>query len=281
MSDTDLTAATELERALVLLREAGRNDLQRDFRKFLAYFLGTSESRLDHSLETPLAPDMGPVLQDGVRALISGVPLSRLIHKRAFWKEEFHITPDVLDPRPDTETLIEAALKVSFDRVLDLGTGSGCILISLLNERREATGVGADISEAALEVARRNAQEAGCGKVASFFLSDWFSEVIGGFDLIVSNPPYIDAETYAGLAPEVKHYDPKIALTPGETGLEAYRAIIPKALKYLTTDGWLMVEIGHDQGASVKQLFTDAGYREVAVHEDINEKDRVVVGKRP
>lgn len=275
------TAEQVLKASLARAGNVGKGDLAKDARKFVAYVLGVDVTRLDASLATELPKDVIPAIEDGIAALAQGLPLSRLIQRRAFWKEEFHITGDVLDPRPDTETLVEAALDIPFARLLDLGTGSGCILVSLLNERRDATGVGADISPEALSVAQRNVNEAGCGDVAELVQSDWFSNITDRFDVIVSNPPYIDADTYAGLDDNVLQYDPKIALTPGETGLEAYRVIVPGALEHLTSGGWLMVEIGFDQAAPVKELFISAGYDPVEVLKDINGKDRVIRGKAP
>lgn len=276
-----ITAEQVLKASLARAGNVGKGDLAKDARKFVAYVLGVDVTRLDASLATELPKDVIPAIEDGIAALAQGLPLSRLIQRRAFWKEEFHITGDVLDPRPDTETLVEAALDIPFARLLDLGTGSGCILVSLLNERRDATGVGADISPEALSVAQRNVNEAGCGDVAKLVQSDWFSNITDRFDVIVSNPPYIDADTYAGLDDNVLQYDPKIALTPGETGLEAYRVIVPGALEHLTSGGWLMVEIGFDQAAPVKELFISAGYDPVEVLKDINGKDRVIRGKAP
>lgn len=270
------TARDALEAATARFRELGRADLVGDLRRFLAHFLSVGLTRLDASLDNDLPDDTATQFHDGAQALLDGVPVSKLIGRRAFWNDEFYISLDVLDPRPDTETLVEAALQVPFKRVLDLGTGSGCILVSLLNERRDATGVGTDISEEAIAVARRNVKEAGCRPVAKILRSDWYERVEGKFDLIVSNPPYIDAATYETLAPNVRIYDPKIALTPGPTGLEAYEVIIGQAADFLTAGGHLMVEIGFDQATSVSALFEQAGFTNIRVLPDINGKDRVI-----
>ena len=203
-------------------------------------------------------------------------PVSLIIGRRAFWTHDFRVTPAVLDPRPDTETLVEAALAVPFTRVLDLGTGSGCILLSLLSERPEAQGLGVDCSEDALDVAQINRAELGLGARATLTQSDWFSAVNGPFDLIVSNPPYITEAAFATLAPEVKDHDPKIALTPGGDGLDAYRIICAEAPGYLTDGGALMVEIGFDQATAVEALFAQAGFSDIRIIRDINGKDRVI-----
>ena len=153
-------------------------------------------------------------------------PVAQILGRRAFWRHEFEVTGDVLDPRPDTEILVELGLSAPFRRVLDLGTGSGCILISLLADRPGAEGVGTDLSDAALAVAARNALRLGVTGRTSFLCSDWFGAVTGGFDLIVSNPPYIALSEMAGLAPEVRDWEPHMALTDGGDGLSAYRAIL-------------------------------------------------------
>ena len=207
-------------------------------------------------------------------------PVSHILGRRNFWKHEFTVTADVLDPRPDTETLVEAALAVPFERVLDLGTGSGCILISLLAERPDALGLGIDLSEKALDVARGNGTRIGVDARCEWAVSDWFSNVTGKFDLIVSNPPYIDAKAYAGLGKSVREFEPHMALTPGEDGLAAYRILASRAQSFLETAGWFMVEIGYDQGASVPEIFKAQGWRHIEVICDLNDHPRVVKMQR-
>lgn len=203
-------------------------------------------------------------------------PVSHILGKRAFWNHDFRVTSDVLDPRPDTETLIEAALQVPFETVLDMGTGSGCILISLLDERPDAHGLGIDISPKSLEVARGNGTSIGVDARCDWAVSDWFDQVRGRFDLIVSNPPYIDAAIYEGLERGVREFEPKIALTPGADGLEPYRVLAAQGQEYLTDQGWMIVEIGFDQGASVCEVFEKAGWCCVEMILDLNGKPRVV-----
>lgn len=209
----------------------------------------------------------------------AGRPVSKIIGARAFWKHDFEVTDDVLDPRPDTETLIEAALAEPFESVLDMGTGSGCILGSLLAERPQALGVGTDISPEALAVARRNLERLGVADRAGLKLSDWFSDIGAKFDLIVSNPPYIAAHEMADLQREVRLFDPRMALTDEGDGLAAYRAIAAEAAEHLTAGGRLMVEIGWAQAADVAALFEAAGLLEVSVSKDLNQRDRVVVAR--
>lgn len=214
--------------------------------------------------------------QDYVKRRANREPFSHISRGRDFWNHRFEVTPDVLDPRPDTETLVELALSEPFARVLDLGTGSGCIVISLLAERMTATGVGTDISENALAVAAKNAHFAEVDPILELKQSNWFEAVTGQFDLIVSNPPYISADEMAHLEPEVRNFEPHLALTDGADGLSAYHAIAAGAPYHLTPGGRLLVEIGFDQSKSVKALFQGAGFEDINCHTDLNGKDRVV-----
>ncbi len=204
-------------------------------------------------------------------------PLSQIVGYRMFWGRSFTVTADVLDPRPETETLVAAALRQPFATVLDLGTGSGAILLSLLADRPDAQGLGTDLSPAALAVAEGNAHRLSVPN-AKFLQSGWFAAVHGRFDLIVSNPPYIAAAEMAALAPEVRNWEPAMALTPGGDGLDAYRAITGAVAGHLATGGRLLVEIGPTQGAAVQAMFRAAGLVGVNVMTDFDHRDRVVQG---
>ncbi len=205
-------------------------------------------------------------------------PMSHLLGYRDFWAQRFRVTHDVLDPRPETEALVAEALTAPFARVLDLGTGSGAIVLSLLGERPAATGLGVDLSPAALAVARGNAQALGLAARADFALSDWFAAVPGRFDLIVANPPYIAEAEMAGLSPELRH-EPRMALTPGGDGLGAYRTIAAGACDHLTAGGRLLLEIGPTQGAAVCALLAAAGMQAIRVLPDLDGRDRVVAAQ--
>jgi len=213
------------------------------------------------------------LLERGVRK-----PLSHILGYRDFFKHRFHVGPQVLDPRPETEILVMAALAEDFTRVLDLGTGSGAILISLLAERPQAFGVGTDLSETALSIARQNVQRLGVADRCELCPADWFAGVEGEFDLIVSNPPYIAADEMAGLAPELS-FEPRMALTDEADGLTAYRAITMGAGDHLKPGGRLMVEIGPTQAKAVTRLYRESGLTEVSVLRDLDGRDRVVIGK--
>jgi release factor glutamine methyltransferase len=261
---------------LQALAEAGVADPAGDLRRLFDWAYAQGQG--DPAPQTRDRPNDWTLytLEDAVKARAARQPVSQIIGRRAFFKHDFEVTPDVLDPRPDTETLVEVALAHPFDTVLDIGSGSGCILLSLLAERPEATGLGIDISAPALDVARRNADRLGLAGRARFRRSDWLAEVDEQFDLIVSNPPYIDAATYATLAPELRDWEPRGALEAGADGLDAYRVIARDAPRVLAPGGTLCLEIGHDQGRSVPALLAASGWRQITVQRDLIGKDRVV-----
>ncbi|PRY94194.1 peptide chain release factor N(5)-glutamine methyltransferase [Donghicola tyrosinivorans] len=272
-----MTGAEALQQALAALRAAGIEDPAGDARRLLAFAAGIDPSRLVLAMHDPIDAVAAARFEELIVKRAQRAPVSHLVGGRDFYGRRFVVTGDVLDPRPDTETLIEQALSVPFARVLDLGTGSGCILLTLLAERVGATGIGADMSEAALSVAQQNAESLQLTDRTSFVTSDWFSAVPEGrFDLIVSNPPYIDADEIPGLAPEVRLYEPMMALSPGADGTAPYRVIAEGAKQHLIQGGHLMVEIGHRQGDAVAQIFAEAGFANVQVIQDLNAKDRVV-----
>ncbi|MDX1780431.1 MAG: peptide chain release factor N(5)-glutamine methyltransferase [Thalassovita sp.] len=208
----------------------------------------------------------------------AGEPVSKILGYRDFWTHRFEVTADVLDPRPDTETLVAAALEgPAPKRILDLGTGSGCILLSLLGEWPEAVGVGCDLSEKALQVAARNAERIGVADRVELILSDWYGAVEGRYDLIVSNPPYISEDEMRGLSREVLDHDPHMALTPGGDGLDPYRILAGSARDHLTETGRILVEIGWEQGPEVAAIFRAAGLQNVEIRTDLERRDRVVM----
>ena len=186
--------------------------------------------------------------------------MSRILGRREFYGREYQITPDVLDPRPDTEAVVELALNCKKrGRFIDLGTGSGAIAITICAEAAELSGIATDISGAALAVARGNAQRLGAGDKLTFHQGSWFEGVDGLFDLIISNPPYIPAKDI--LPPDVANFDPHLALFAGEDGLAAYREIAGQSAASLASDGIVVLEIGHDQSSEVKRLFETQGFK--------------------
>lgn len=206
------------------------------------------------------------------------VPLQYITGEQEFMGIPFHVNDAVLIPRQDTETLVEEALKVVRPgmKVLDMCTGSGCILISILKNIVDIEGYGYDISKQAINVAKENAKLNNVN--ATFERSDLFEDVSETFDVIVSNPPYIPTDVIGGLMPEVAVYEPMQALDGKEDGLHFYRRIIEAASQYLNPGGKLLFEIGHDQGESVSTLMKEAGYQDVRVIKDLAGNDRVVTG---
>jgi release factor glutamine methyltransferase len=209
-----------------------------------------------------LTPDLAACFWSFVERRCALEPVSRILGSREFYGREFQVTPAVLDPRADTETLIAAALPLARGkcRILDLGTGSGAIIATLLAERPEALGVASDVSEAALGVARVNAEAQGVSGRLTLLRADWFDGIEGQFDLIVSNPPYIASAEIAGLAVDVRDFDPPGALDGGADGLAAYRRIAAGASGHLVPKGQILVELGAGQEADVRQLFEAAGF---------------------
>lgn len=209
------------------------------------------------------------------------IPLQHITGEQEFMGLSFRVNDQVLIPRQDTETLVEEALKYAMPgmRVLDLCTGSGCILISLLHFCPGLTGVGSDISAEALKMARTNGQRLHVEERAQWLCGDLFEKVTGAFDLIISNPPYIRSAEIEELQEEVRLYDPRIALDGAEDGLLFYRRIIEESKSYLKNGGRLLFEIGCDQGRDVAELLENAGYTEVSVKKDLAGLDRVAAGR--
>ncbi|ROT98460.1 peptide chain release factor N(5)-glutamine methyltransferase [Histidinibacterium lentulum] len=284
-------ARDALVRATRKLAEAGVPDPGRDARRLLAHAMKVPPDRLTLMLGEGLAAEAEAGFEALVARRAERVPLSQLTGRRAFYGREFLVTGDVLDPRPETETLIETALAEPFADVLDLGTGSGCILLTLIAEMegmgRRVLGTGVEVSPAAYEVAWWNRNAMGLEDRAVLLQGSWFaplSEAFGRdapqFDLIVSNPPYVTEAEWERLEPEVRRFEPRGALVGGVHGLDAYRVIVEGAPGRLRPGGRLIVEIGSGQGAAVTELMTSAGLGPVHVVTDLDGRDRVVVARR-
>ncbi|CAM5430196.1 peptide chain release factor N(5)-glutamine methyltransferase [Frigidibacter albus] len=276
-----MTGSEALRAAVARLAAAGVAEAPRDARRLLAHAMGIGADRLLLHLGEALSPAAAVAFDRAVAARAARQPVSQITGSRLFWGRAFRVTRDTLDPRPETETLIAAALERRFARVLDLGTGTGCIVLTLLAEQPEARGMGTDLSPAALAVAAGNAAALGLAERVELVASDWFAGVAGRFDLIVSNPPYIAADEMAALDPEVRDWEPHLALTPGGDGLDAYRAIAAGAGAHLAPGGRLLVEIGPAQGAAVAGLFAAAGLGRIRVLPDLDGRDRVVSAEAP
>jgi len=277
---SDRPLADLVKQVTAELSKAGIDNAPREARLLVAKVCNLPPDRVGLEGGRPVSETEA----DTVAAMVSErqrrKPLSHLLGYRAFYKHRFAVSPDVLDPRPETETLVLAALEHPFDTVLDLGTGSGAILLSLLADRPGTRGLGTDLSARALRVAEENARRLSLSDRARFQQGDWFHGIKGRFDLIVSNPPYIALDEMAGLQPELS-YEPRMALTDEGDGLGAYRAITRGAPPHLEPGGRLLVEIGVTQGADVAMLFRAAGLQDVCVQPDLDGRDRVVDGRLP
>lgn len=230
-----------------------------------------------------LTEEQAARLDDYVARRVRREPVSHILGRKGFWKIMLGVTRDVLTPRPDTETVVEVALRDFPEaaplRILDLGVGSGAILLALLAERPAARGLGIDVSEEALAVARDNAAHLGLAGRTALLRGDWTAGLeSSGFDLVVSNPPYIATDVIPTLEPEVRDHEPRLALEGGRDGLDHYRLLAPEILRVLKPGGRFVVEIGWDQREAVEALFREAGAFNVASVKDLADRDRVVTG---
>ncbi|MEM6904780.1 MAG: peptide chain release factor N(5)-glutamine methyltransferase [Pseudomonadota bacterium] len=270
-----MTWAEAVRAATERLRAAGVTDPARDARVLARWVAGLEAAGFVAAMDRPA--DLN-AFEAAVAARAARQPVSQITGSRLFWGRSFRVTPDVLDPRPETEILVAAALETPARRVLDLGTGSGCLLLTLLANWPEAGGLGTDLSAAALAVAQANAADLGLADRVAFQEADWLDGVTGAFDLIVSNPPYLTADELAAAPPELAH-EPAGALSPGGDGLDAYRKIAAGAPSHLAPNGRLMVEIGASQGPKVCEIFENAGLSDITILPDLDGRDRVVTAR--
>lgn len=254
-----------LRLAAAELRDAGVPDGMVDARILVAAAADLTREDMLREPDRPLASDARAALRKMIGRRANREPVSRILGYREFRSLSFDLGPETLDPRPDSETLVEAALDRLAEmpgpvRILDIGTGTGCLLLSILNEFPAATGVGTDISPGACRTARHNAQRLHLWQRADFVCCDWTAPLAGRFDLVVSNPPYISTAEIETLSPEVARHDPYAALHGGGDGLEAYRAIAQRLGDVLAPGGRAIFEIGSTQSSEVSSIFTSAGY---------------------
>ena len=262
------------------LSEAGIAEAQLDARLLLEYVCDTDHNTLLVHGEREVEEPKSTAYCDLILQRVAHTPLAYIKGTQEFMGLEFSVNKQVLIPNQDTETLVEEAMRLMHDgmRVLDLCTGSGCIALSLLHYTNDTSAVATDISEAALTVAVQNAGQLKLTERVSFAETDLFPVQKEKFDLIVSNPPYIPTEVIETLAPEVKDHEPRLALDGTEDGLSFYRRIIRTAPEWLFESGWLILEIGYDQGEAVSAMMRENGFRDIEVIRDLGGKDRVVTG---
>jgi release factor glutamine methyltransferase len=267
------------------LRQGGIGAPELDARLLLCHAAGLSHEDYVARGNGALSPEAAARFAACVDRRLRGEPVSRILGVREFYGRPFRIDANTLDPRPDTETLVEAALEVVGDnssrhaplRLLDLGTGTGCILVTLLAELPDATGVGVDRSQAALRLAQKNAEALGVGNRADFIASDWLEDLSGAFDLVVANPPYIPTAEVGALGPEVGH-DPETAVDGGPDGLAAYRRIAPRLKGVLRPGGIALFEFGIGQAEALRRLLAASGLdpRDDWLWYDLGGRPRVV-----
>ena len=277
-----LTAGSAVADAAARLAAAGIAEARREARPILAMALQADPAVLLGYPERPVDAAAQARFDHLIARRLKHEPISRLRGAREFWSLDFALSPETLDPRPDSETLIEAALAHLPDRqaplhVLDFGTGTGCLLLALLHELPHATGFGIDALPGAVETARRNAAALGLAARAAFRLGDWDRGIEGAADVILANPPYIPSDDIAILAPEVAAFEPRGALDGGPDGLDAYRILAPATQRLLTPKGLACIELGAGQAASVAALFGRSGLTINEIRRDLSGIERCLV----
>lgn len=273
-----LIAATQAR-----LDQAGVDNPALDARLLIGHALNLDRAQLMMQGERTLSAHESEAIDALIARRAAREPVGRILGMREFWGLPFALNEATLEPRPDTETLVEAALKCAKKdaplRLLDLGSGTGCILLALLHELPSATGLGIDRAPRAVEQAQINAARLGLEGRAHFQLGDWLEGIEEPFDLIVSNPPYIPASDIEALEPEVRLFDPLAALVGGADGLDPYRALIPLFPAFLKPNGAALFEVGIHQAAPVAALMREAGFKDVAIHNDLGGIERCVSGR--
>ena len=279
------TIGTALDAAAAALASAGSDEPRRRAPRLLAAALDLSAAEIFANPEIALSPTQEARIAEMLQRMIAREPLSRIIGKREFWGLDFLLSADTLDPRPESESIVETVLARLPDRTrayrfLDLGTGTGCLLLALLSEFPQAIGVGIDAVAGAAMTARRNAGLLGLGERAHFAVGDWAAAIAGGFDAVVANPPYIASGTIPELPPEVRDYDPKRALDGGSDGLLAHRAIAADLPRLLLPSGLFVTEIGLGQADAVAAILAQRGLAIDGFAADLGGAIRCVVARR-
>jgi release factor glutamine methyltransferase len=265
------------------LKEAGIDQPSIDARLMLEVAADVTRTDIVTDPYRELTPEQQATLEDYLARRARREPVSHIIGRKGFWKILLQVNKNVLTPRPETEVIVDEALKAFPENMafsmLDLGVGSGTILLAVLAERPAAKGLGIDASSEALAVARDNAASLDLNNRAAFMHGDWTAGLgDAGFDLVVSNPPYIATDVIDTLEPEVRDHEPRLALDGGPDGLDAYRILAPEILRVLKAGGMFAVEIGYDQSKAVEALFREAGAQQVKTVKDLSTHDRVVTG---
>jgi release factor glutamine methyltransferase len=268
------------------LRAAGIESPRQEARLLLGHAMGATAETLLRDPRAPVPADAVARFRAGLAARLAAVPMAHILGRQGFWTLDLEVSPATLIPRPDSESLVEAALDLFPDaaaplRLLDLGTGTGCLLLAVLAERPKAFGVGVDLEPAAASLARRNAARNGLAGRAAFLAGDWAAALAGRFDLVLANPPYIETAAIPGLMPEVARHEPARALDGGPDGLAAYRCLAAALPVLLAPGGAAVLELGAGQRAAVETLMRAAGLRPADCRTDLGGIERALVVRPP
>ena len=263
----------------IKLSKSGIEGAARDARILTAFALEIPISELSLKINQKVSEKIIVELEKLILRRINREPISKILGRRDFWGRTFSINENVLDPRGDTETLIDFVIEKPVKSVLELGTGSGAIAVTLACEWKEVHVTATDISENALSLAKINAEKFNVQNKIHFLTSDWFENVKGAYDLIISNPPYIGLIEQDEISAEVIKYDPEIALFAGRDGLDAFKKIIPNLPKFLKPGGFVALETGASQGVQVKNMMNAVGFIDAKIVKDLSGKDRLVAAK--
>ena len=266
------------------LKNDGIEEASLDARLLISHIVPITEIDFAINGDMDITDDQYDAILKLVQKRLNRIPMSQIFGEKEFWSLNFKVTKDTLTPRPDSETLIEVALKKIEDKerplsILHLGTGSGCLLLSLLSEFKSAVGVGVDISDEALKVACENSEKLLLNDRATFIQSNWFDGVSDKdkFDIIIANPPYIGLNEQSELAPEVIDHEPHTALFSGEKGLDDYNKIASEIPKFITKDGIIILEIGYQQARLVRDIFKRARFEKITIFQDLGGRDRCLL----
>lgn len=267
------------------LRAAGIAEPRREARLLLGHAMGVGAEALLRAPRAPVPPAAIARFRAGLAARLAAVPMAHILGRQGFWTLDLEVSPATLIPRPDSETLVEAALDLFPEaaaplRLLDLGTGTGCLLLAVLAERPRAFGIGVDLAPAAAALAARNAAANGLAGRAAFLAGNWAAALAGRFDLVLANPPYVESAAIAGLMPEVARHEPRLALDGGPDGLAAYRALMAALPGLLAPGGAAVLELGLGQRAAVEGLARGAGLAPVGCRADLGGIERALVLKK-
>jgi release factor glutamine methyltransferase len=279
-SKPELTLDAVFRECARLLEDAGVEQSKFDARILIGHALGIDRAEIAAQGSRALSESEAAAIRALVSRRCRREPVARILGEREFWSLPFGLNDATLEPRPDSETLVDVVLKTLGGKgpvsILDAGAGTGCLLLALLHELPEATGVGVDLSPHAVAQARINAERLRLEARATFRMSNWLDNIAETFDVIISNPPYIPSREIPTLMPEVRNYDPLAALDGGEDGLESYRSLVPQIRERLKPGGFAVFEVGQGQAAGVGEIFTRHGFVSVTHHLDLNGIERCV-----